>query len=119
MLHGLTKASMLPSKYEHYPSVFEILKCKKSTNLIGGQDFGPELENHIFPRHAVSQNHIAYYGAHLKDKKCPRQNAKCFGFGPRLSRLPNYLGSKYNFPNVRCVHFLVYLPKRPYYESIE
>ena len=33
--------------------VFEKLKLKKACNLIGGDDFGLQLENQIFPRHGV------------------------------------------------------------------
>ena len=33
--------------------VFETLKFKKSCNLIGVEHLGLQLENQIFPRHAV------------------------------------------------------------------
>ena len=33
--------------------VFKKLKLKKACNLIGGEDFGLQLENQIFPRHGV------------------------------------------------------------------
>ena len=35
------------------PQFFEKLKFKKSCNPIGGEHFGPLLENQIFPRHLV------------------------------------------------------------------
>ena len=92
--------------------VFEILKIKKSYNLIGGQQFGLLLDNQIFHRLAVSQNHVANYEASFKAQQVilPLLNAKYFTFESNLSHLPNYLDKKKNtiFQNLGLPNFSIY-----------
>ena len=87
--------------------IFEKLRFKKSCNLIGGQHFGLQLENQIFPRHEAFTKSYSQLWASFKTQKvcCPRQNAKYSAFGPNLSRLLSYLDNKYNFPKSSFVTF--------------
>ena len=57
--------------------VFEILKFKKSCNLIGGGPFTYNLRTRSFPDMQFSQNHIANYGASFKAKKIMLSLLKC------------------------------------------
>ena len=95
-------------KNEHYTSYsFEILKFKKSCNLIGREHLVYKLRTRFSPDMQFSQNHIAKNGSSSKAQKVilPPLSVKYSAFCPNLSCLPDYLDNKYNFPKSGFVTF--------------
>ena len=99
-------------------TVFEILKFKKSCNLIGGKNFGLQLNNQIFPRHAFFTNHIANYGALFKAQKVILPSLKCHIFHfwsiPTFVPFTQLPRQQKQSSKIWLCHFLVYMAKHPH-----
>ena len=79
--------------------VSEILQFKKFYILLVKSILAYNLRTRFFPDMQFSQNLIASYGASFKAQIL--SSLKCqilFLIQRDLSRLPNYLDNKYNFP---------------------
>ena len=85
--------------------VFEILKFKNPAIWFVESILAYHLRSRFFADIQFSQNHEANYEASFAAQKVMLPSLKYFAVGPNLSRLPNYLDNKYNFPNYHFVTF--------------
>ena len=85
--------------------VFEILKFKNPAIWFVESILVYHLRSRFFADIMFSQNHEANYEASFAAQKVMLPSLKYFAVGPNLSRLPNYLDNKYNFPNYHFVTF--------------
>ena len=91
--------------------VFEILKFKKSCNLID--------EEH-FPRYQISQKHIANYGTSFKAQKVMMPPLKCqiFWFWSKFVSFTRLSRQQIQFSKIWLCQFLVYMRNYPHEKKL-